>query len=371
MKILVSSIGSLVGQNILDVLESEKCYRRDLVTIIGTNSIALNPMNFRCDKCYLLPNTAESEFVDKMIEIIKVEKPDLILSGRDEDTEALAKLMLDNPELPGRLPYGNIKTIQAALNKLKTWEFCQRNSLPFADTFVLGKTGDIKDFKDFIDKHSFPLIAKPIEGFASKGVVFARNEEEAMRVVEYENYMVQEYLGDGEKLKKYFEQYSENVPLFTSAPNIFHHSCHTIISPDGSIDEVFISRNEHENGVTVGFKRVYDEELESITKRYAEAVFKEGGYGPITVQLRKDVNGFYKAQEMNMRTNGNTYPRFLMGQDDLGLMINNLFKDKEFPIHKDGLNSSEFVIGKSLSSNVISLENVNKLKENKELKINE
>jgi len=91
IKMLITSVGSLVGQNIQDVLEYPLFKRRDMVDLIGTNSIAINPNNFRCDRCYLVPNTGTPDFINKIKQIISTEKPDLILSGRDEDTETIAK----------------------------------------------------------------------------------------------------------------------------------------------------------------------------------------------------------------------------------------------------------------------------------------
>lgn len=58
IKILIASVGSLVGQNILDALEFPEFNRRNLVHITGTNSISLTANNFRCDECYLVPPTA-------------------------------------------------------------------------------------------------------------------------------------------------------------------------------------------------------------------------------------------------------------------------------------------------------------------------
>ena len=62
MKLLLSSVGSLVGQEILDVLEAPGCSRRHLVEVIGTNSVAAAANNFRCDRCCLVPETAKPEF---------------------------------------------------------------------------------------------------------------------------------------------------------------------------------------------------------------------------------------------------------------------------------------------------------------------
>ena len=48
--ILITSVGSLVGHNILESLAS----RRQEWRIVGVNSLALAANNFRCDAAYLV-----------------------------------------------------------------------------------------------------------------------------------------------------------------------------------------------------------------------------------------------------------------------------------------------------------------------------
>lgn len=369
IKILITSVGSLVGQNIQDVLEFSVFNRRDNVELIGTNSIAGVPNNFRCNRCYLVSNTETGHFKKEIKSIIKKESPDLILSGRDEDTEAIAFLMEKNKDLPGKLPYGKAASLKNALNKLETWNFCNRHELPFAATFVLGNTGDLNSLKAFIENYDYPLIAKPIQGFASKGVFFVRSWSEVEKVSELENYMFQEYLGDPSTLTDYFNLLDGNTPLFAHAPNIYHHSCHTVIKPDGSYDPVFISRNEHDSGVTIGFRKVENEELTRLTHKFIAAIYKEQGYGPVTIQFRKDRYGTWKAQEMNMRTNGNTFPRFLMGQDDLGLIMEAVLPEKKFPVYRAPDKTKSHIIGKTLSSYMMQPEKINLLKKNKKVTV--
>jgi len=266
--------------------------------------------------------------------------------------------MAENKDLPGKLPYGKAITLTYALNKWETWKFFELYGLPFASTYVIGESGGIEGFKAFVEMHGFPLIAKPIEGFASKGVFYIRSWEDAEIIFTYEKYMFQEYLGNAASLDGYFKQMDGLTPLFAHAPNIFHHSCHTVIAPDGSFDPIFISRNDHESGVTIGFKKVENQILEELTIKLVKAVIIEGGYGPITVQFREDRNGNWKAQEINMRTNGNTFPRFTMGQDDLGLIMKGVLPDLNFPVYNAPEENKSLLIGKTLASKIMLPQNI-------------
>ena len=355
----------MVGQNILEVLDYQNFRRRDLFTVIGTNSIALSPNNFNCDNVYLVHNTNANHFKNQIYTIIKKEKPNLILSGRDEDTVVLSLLMEKHPELTGSLPYGKSQTLKNALYKWDSWKFCKKYNLPFASSYLLNSKLKEIELKIFVGQHGYPLIAKPNQGFASNGVFFIRSWKELLKAIKINNYILQEYLGDAKNLKEYFSTVDNLTPLFMHAPNVFFYSCHTMIYPDGKYTPIFILKNDGIWGGTICFNKVIDKELEHLTIKFVEAIANEGGYGPLTVQFRKDKNEKWKAQEINMRTNGNTFPRFLMGQDDIGLIFDALFPKLKIPIYKPDQATQKYIIHKQLSSKVIYPEHLNSLETNK------
>ena len=365
IKILVTSIGSLVGQNIQDVLEFPDFRRRDMVELIGTNTIASSPNNFRCDRSYLVSETNTPDYKIQLKNILLKEQPDLILNARDEDTETVALLLEQNKELPGKLPYGNVITLKFALNKWETWLFCNRYNLPFAEPFYIGKSGGLDELKGFIEKYDYPLIAKPVQGFASKGVFFIRNWHDAQVISKYKDYIVQEYLGNASVLETYFNKMDDLTPLFGHAPDTDHYAGYTVIAPDGSFDPVFISRNEHDSGATVVFNKVKNQLLEKLTEEFAHAIYNEGGYGPLNVQFREDRNGNWKVQEINMRTTGNTFPKFIMGQDDIGLIFQGVLPEINFPIYKAPLSAHNLIISKIRKCYLINPDNIQDLKDSK------
>lgn len=362
IKILITSVGSLVGKNIIEALEFPTLPRRHLVYLIGTNSIVDSPNNYSCDKFYTVPNTSNPKFISVIKDIIKNEEPDLILSGRDVDTEVVTKLMKSNPQLKGEVPYGELKSLSYGLNKWKTWLFTQKYKLPFSNTFVLNKSGGLQELKQFIEKYDYPLIAKPIKGFASKGIFFIRNWNQAEEYANKTGYMLQEYLGKQCDLNEYFKLLDSTTPLFAEAPDIYHYTCHTVIDRNGKINKFFITKNNHKNGATVAICRIKNIELENIAIKYAKAYINEGGYGPFGIQFRKDRYGKWKGQEINLRTNGNTYARLLMGQDDIGLIINSLFPDFKFPIYKEIKSSYNNIIAKYLACEIMNSIEIERLR---------
>jgi hypothetical protein len=365
LKILITSVGSLVGQNILDALEYEQFYRRDKVTVIGTNSLAECANNFRCDFCYLVPKTDSEDFKPIMKEIMLETKPDLILNGRDEDTEAMWSLKESNPELVGVLPYGNLRTILFGLDKWQTWLFTQQHGLPFAETLIIGKSNGKADLETFINKVKFPMIAKPNRGYASKGVFYVRDWKDVEIAAGFENYIFQECLGNPETLADYFTKMDGLTPLFAHTPNVLIHSGHTVISPSGEISPVFISENTHESGKTIVFRKVVNQGLEKIMTDYAKAYHAEGGVGPFGIQFQQDRQGNWKGQEINLRTNGNTFARLLLGHDDLGLIIKHFLPGHDFPIYTPGKDFHNDIVYKTLFSHHLTSASIAGVKENK------
>ncbi|WP_144020269.1 ATP-grasp domain-containing protein [Dehalobacter sp. DCA] len=273
-------------------------------------------------------------------------------------------LMEARPDLKGKLPYGNLNTILYALDKWQTWKFTKKHKLPFAETIRADQANNPGKMKDFVKNVKFPLIAKPVRGFASKGVFYIRSWKDVETAADFDNYIFQEYLGDPANLKNYFNKMDSLTPLFAHTPNISHFSCHTIISPTGEISPVFISKNEHDSGVTTGFRKIQNSELENLTLNYARAIFAEGGAGPLTVQFRQNREGLWKAQEINLRTNGNTFPRLMFGQDDLGLIMKYFLPEYDFPVYSPKEDMTDDLVCKTLFCNRIDIDSIIGLKEN-------
>lgn len=361
IRLLIVSVGSLVGRNILDSLEFPEHPRRHLFRIAGTNSIADSANNFRCDECHLMPPTASAEFAGAMARVLRQFQPHLILCARDADTEAVWSLLEREPSLPGCMPYGNLRTIRYALDKWQSYLFCEAHGLPFAASIPAGDITSEEAIRDFVQRVGYPLIAKPVQGFASKGVFFVRTWDEVLHFRKQPDYLLQEYLGDPASLEAYFRTLEGPKPLFSEAPGVSHHTCHVPIGPGGELGEIFVLRNHHNFGAVTRLERVRHEELAALARRFAEAFVSEGGCGPLSIQFRQGRNGAYAAQEMNLRTTGSTYARLMMGQDELGLIVRHWLRKENFPFLGDDAGGFGLVVAKSLASDGFTRDGVSAL----------
>ena len=331
VKLLLTSVGSRVGQHILDVLEYPGFSRRSLVQVVATNSLPDAACNFRCDRCYLVPLTAAAEYPARMQDILRDEFPDLILCGRDEDTYALSQLKSQHPELPGALPLGPPRTALIGLDKWQTWLFARKHRLPFAESFMPGQSGGGAALDAFCRRVGYPLIAKPTRGAASRGVCYVRNACDAEVLARRKNYLFQEYVGEPRALEPYFATLQGPPPLCAQSTDAGYHASDTIIGPSGDIAPIVVRENHAVSGDVMDWsRRVVDPTLDALASDYARAMLLEGGTGPMNVQFRQNCDGLWIAVEINLRTNG-LLNQFLMGVDRLGFIVNTFVPGASFP----------------------------------------
>ena len=164
-------------------------------------------------------------------------------------------------------------------------------------------------------------------------------------MAEHPDYVFQEYIGDPRSLDLYFATLRGPPPLFAQFTNAGYHVCHTVIDPSGDIAPIMVTENHTEYGHTTLNRRILNATLDALTVDYARALFLEGGAGPMSVQLRQDRDGAWKAIEINLRATGGTLARFLRGMDELHLIINAFVPGTSFPeLRPHGIDRCEQVV---------------------------
>lgn len=358
IKILITSVGSLVGQNILDALAS----RRSMLTIVGLNSIAENQRVFRCDKAYLLPLTKdEKSFKKVFIEIVQKEKPDLILAGRDSDVLFLAQYKEENPETGHLIPCGNSALARIMLDKYESARFAMLHGLPFAETILYQGDSDRSVLDHFIERNGLPLVVKPRLGFGSKGVFFLVTPQQVNTWVNrQQEVLFQECLGDRERFDQFKDLYNSGIPIFSQIPETQHYSAQVMISCKGKLLKTIINRCTMVVGRTESIELFQNKEAEKMVISWAETLGAEGWRGFLNIQFKQDRFGNWKVYELNPRMGGASSARLLLGFDELGMVINNFYPELEFPdlsmpLFRDG------IVLKCLTDEYIDREDINNL----------
>lgn len=357
MKLLITSVGSLLGQNILDSIES----RRYAIEVIGIDASAENPRNYRCDTVYLVSKTDSETFLEEFTRIINKENPDFILPGRDGDSIFLSDLKSQSPEkYKLKIPFGSSFIPRMMIDKYQTHLFCKSNNLAFADTIVYSKENDLAGLKQFIDKHCYPLLVKPREGFGSHGVYYVFELEQIMELAKDGEILIQEYLGQTEHVAIYKDIFKKGIPLFFQVPENEQYAAQTIISPNGNVGEIFFTKNSMVHGRAEYSKQIHNYEVDQLVHQFSNVIYKHGWYGPVNFQLKPDKNGQWKVFELNSRLTGTSSGRALLGYDEFGILANMFVPELKIP----DLTKIEKVKGqvfKYLQDNLLLDEDVNRL----------
>ncbi|MSU48243.1 MAG: hypothetical protein EXS37_03985 [Opitutus sp.] len=100
-RILITGVGSLIGQNLLNALET----RRACVDVVGTNAAIDSTRVLRCDRTHLVPRNDQPGYATRLSEIIREESPDLVFPGRDPDVVVLSELAKSRGLGSGQTPF--------------------------------------------------------------------------------------------------------------------------------------------------------------------------------------------------------------------------------------------------------------------------
>lgn len=187
IRIAITSVGSLVGQNILDSLEG----RREGIEVVGVNSVAAAAGNFRCDRAYLAPPASRSgEYLDRLAAVLNEEKPDLVLPGRDDDVLALARLKEAQGQGAPALPVGPAALAHVIADKAASLQFARRHDLPYVDSVPASEPDAVARL---LRRYGYPLVAKPRQGNGSRGVRVVFDDMQRAAVGALPDYLVQPY----------------------------------------------------------------------------------------------------------------------------------------------------------------------------------
>ncbi len=318
IKILVTSVGSLVGQNLLDVIDA----RPDDICVIGTTSLVMIPLQ-RCERVYLVPLTERppSAFTQRLLHIADREQPDLLIPSRDLDVTVLASIASEYPELAERIPCGSPDTAAMLEDKWLSYLFARDHGLPFAESAIPDSMSDHRAVLQLVDEVGFPLIAKPRFGYASRQVILLSNTEQLEAALRDNNLVVQRYIGRVEMLEAWQSDIRQRgQPLFYSLEQP-KYSVQTYILRDGVVERLCYTLHRMERGFSTKVERIVNKHLTEVGERWAEALAAAGWCGPLNIQCQQSEEGDFVAFELNGRFTGATAARYYLGHDELGYLL--------------------------------------------------
>lgn len=312
-KLLILSVGSLLGQVTLDILEG----RRDDLHLIGFNSIANAPSNYRCDETFLTPETLSPAFLDRFEKLLHELQPDFILPGRDDDIVFLSQYAEQNPQWKNKVPCGKSALATIFRDKWLSYQWAQERGLPFAKSLWYDSTTDLNTYRKFIDHVGFPLIVKPRQGFGSNGVLFIQTEADIERLLQTGPLLLQECLGSIDHLDNAAQVYQQGMPLFFQIPQFENHSAQILIHPEGSCSRIFCAHNRFVLGKIEQLTPSEPPAFMTAVANYATQLSEAGWRGPANIAGLPNTKGEWKVHEINLRMTGATSLRLACGFDEI------------------------------------------------------
>jgi len=298
IKILVTGVGSLLGQGIIKSLAESKLKYR----LIGTDYFASAIGLYWVDKGYFLPDiikpeVSENEWVEVLIDIIKNEKIEIVIPGLDFEIPLFAKYKETIEELTGSLVVVSSQEVVSIGNdKWETVKFLKEHGFNYPKS-CLSDTA-----KSFLENNSFPMIVKPRFGHTSENVFLVKNKSQLFNSVKKcDKPIIQEYLGEKDR----------------------EYTC-GVTCVDNQVITLISLRRTLKNGNT---QQAFCEKTDEIDQYIKKLTLSLKPYGPINFQLRLMDKGPV-VFEINPRFSGTTPIRALFGVNEVEAVINKLVGEK-------------------------------------------
>lgn len=288
--------------------------------LVATSSIAEDAGLFGFDAVYLTPKTAKDPvgFERRIEEIIEIEDVDLIVPARDDDVEFLGAWRDRNPHRAHLAAVGTGEIARVVCDKWLSHEYAVATGLPFARSLRLSDTSALQAF---IEEVGFPVLAKPCDGFSSKGIYLLDSTAQIERWLAVGNYVIEEYLGPVDDVRNFREGLvRDGVPLFYMFHGRPRFSAELIIGPSGELAGEFRSDNEPQWRSRYVEHCKGDDGVE-LMRQCAQVLIRDGWRGPLNIQAQHDRTGLLRIHEFNGRLTAPTAERYFMGHDGFAKLV--------------------------------------------------
>jgi nucleoside-diphosphate-sugar epimerase/biotin carboxylase len=300
----ISCIGSGVGQS---VINSCRLSRLPIKTIgLGTNPMAYGL--YECDEYAYTASYYDEHYIENMFQVCEKCGLDLLIPGHDDEAYTLSKHISKFEEAG----------IQIIVSGPKLLSLCREKDQlslilnPIANIFVRSFTKN--DFLSAWQKNDveLPVIAKPRDGYASKGIEIILCEKDFSKITNA--YIVQELAipEDGDPNRDfYLRQISNGMN-----PQVAEVSVQYVLDRTGRVIGNMASYNRLNNGVPIEILPFENERMWADLDKLLPALIQLGARGPLNLQGRITNQGL-KLFEINARFTGITGLRAVLGFNEV------------------------------------------------------
>jgi carbamoyl-phosphate synthase large subunit len=226
-------------------------------------------------------------------------------------------------------------------SKLESARFAQRHDLPFAQTVATDAPKARAEARALVERHGFPLIAKPVAGNGSRGVLVLLEDDHVERILSRPAYVVQPMIAPPAEL---VPDLNDGVPLFWGVPEEALFAVRGLIGLDGEVSQCCGYVLTMVMGRAERMEHTHDIGLVSIGVRFGQALSSLGWRGPYNVQCKRGASGEFVAIEINGRFGGGTAGRRYFGYDEVAWAINQWLQGDYVRLDPSNAKYSDLVI---------------------------
>jgi len=186
IRILVTGVGSLLGQGILKSIKDSSLD----CNVTGTDYFPSAVGLYWVDKGYILPDIlkpkiSESQWIDAFVKVINQEKIKLVLPGLDFEIPVLARNKSFIEKQTGAiLLVSSEEVVRIGDDKWETVNFLRNNGFNYPKSSLPNMA------ESFMQSNPFPLIIKPRFGHTSENVFLVKNN----KIIRYLNTLLFSYI---------------------------------------------------------------------------------------------------------------------------------------------------------------------------------
>ncbi|MCD4768759.1 MAG: NAD-dependent epimerase/dehydratase family protein [Bacteroidales bacterium] len=324
-KILITCVGSGVGQSVLDSANITGAYE-----IIGCD-VKRNVYAYNlCNKLYIAPTIYDDNYLEFIIDICNKENVSIVIPGHDHELLVFSKnrqlFEENNIEVLVSSPY----IIEISRDKYKWHEYFKELGCSIVPTFK------VSDFISNPDDSLLPAIIKPSGGSASQGITIINDISEMVNTTLGTD-IIQPYLfplKDDENYKSILKAVESGK--FVQLSEI---SIQLVFTKKSKFAGIFISKNTLKSGVPMFIDPIDPDSFEYIEeiKKFIPILIKKKVKGPVNIQGRITKQGLIFF-EMNMRFTGITGNRAQLGFNEVNFLVNDFL---ELPAKLEGYSKNK------------------------------
>lgn len=322
--VLVTCVGSGVGQSVIDSLNFKGGYR-----IVGCDGNRNVYAHGYCNLFIEVPSLYSEGYLDCIIEICKQYKVDIVIPGHDHELLLFAQNITSFKKEGIEVLVSEPSIIEISRDKKRWYDYFSEKGCRIVPTYF------VSDFKKEVDSSIFPAIVKPCGGSASQGISIVKKEGDLENLKGED--IIQPYLfpeETDENYKKIKERVAQGK--FVQMSEI---SIQLIFDKNARYRGIYISKNSLKNGVPIFVSPIEAEGFEytDAILKFVPILEKQGVKGPVNIQGRITDKGIYFF-EMNMRFTGITGNRALFGFNEVAFLVDNFLGKENSKLGKYTLN---------------------------------